>query len=56
VSVVIPHYNDLDQLAHCLESLRRQRFSRDGFEPAFPGWSDDFERVCLDFCIRFSML
>lgn len=32
VSVVIPHYNDLNQLAHCLESLRRQRFSRDGFE------------------------
>jgi GT2 family glycosyltransferase len=32
VSVVIPHYNDLEQLALCLEGLRRQRFPRADFE------------------------
>jgi glycosyltransferase involved in cell wall biosynthesis len=32
VSVVIPHYNDLENLAVCLESLRRQTFPRALFE------------------------
>jgi glycosyltransferase involved in cell wall biosynthesis len=31
VSVVIPHYNDIEQLAHCLEGLHRQSFPRDRF-------------------------
>lgn len=32
VSVVIPHYNDLDNLALCLDSLRRQDWPADRFE------------------------
>jgi GT2 family glycosyltransferase len=32
VSVVIPHYNDLQHLVRCLESLRRQTISRERFE------------------------
>jgi GT2 family glycosyltransferase len=32
VSVVIPHYNDLDNLVHCLASLRRQDWPADRFE------------------------
>ena len=32
VSVVIPHYNDFDNLALCLESLRRQHWPGDRFE------------------------
>ena len=32
VSVVIPHYNDLDNLARCLDSLRRQDWPADRFE------------------------
>src|SRR5271170_345973 len=32
VSVVVPHYNDLQNLASCLESLRRQTFPRGRFE------------------------
>lgn len=32
VSVVIPHYNDLDNLAACLDALRRQRWPADRFE------------------------
>jgi GT2 family glycosyltransferase len=32
VSVVIPHYNDLDHLVDCIERLRRQTFLRERFE------------------------
>jgi GT2 family glycosyltransferase len=32
VSVVIPHYNDLDHLVHCIERLRRQTLPRERFE------------------------
>lgn len=32
VSVIIPHYNDLDHLEHCLESLRRQTLPQERFE------------------------
>jgi GT2 family glycosyltransferase len=32
VSVIIPHYNDLEQLVHCLESLRRQTIPSEQFE------------------------
>ena len=32
VSVVIPHYNDFDHLARCVESLRRQTLPRQQFE------------------------
>ncbi len=32
VSVIIPHYNDLDHLERCLESLRRQILPRKRFE------------------------
>jgi GT2 family glycosyltransferase len=32
VSVIIPHYNDLDHLVHCLESLRRQSVPRERYE------------------------
>jgi glycosyltransferase involved in cell wall biosynthesis len=32
VSVVIPHYNDLDNLTACLASLRRQTWPRERFE------------------------
>jgi len=32
VSVVIPHYNDLERLARCLECLRRQSWPADRFE------------------------
>jgi glycosyltransferase involved in cell wall biosynthesis len=32
VSVIIPHYNDLDHLERCLESLRRQTLPRERFE------------------------
>jgi GT2 family glycosyltransferase len=32
VSVVIPHYNDFDHLARCVEGLRRQTLSRQRFE------------------------
>lgn len=31
-SVVIPHYDDLDQLAHCLDLLDQQSFDRASFE------------------------
>jgi glycosyltransferase involved in cell wall biosynthesis len=32
VSVIVPHYNDLDNLAVCLERLRRQGWPRERFE------------------------
>src|ERR1700694_11206 len=32
VSVIIPHYNDVDQLKHCLTRLRRQTLSSERFE------------------------
>src|SRR5262245_39534070 len=32
VSVVVPHYNDFENLAHCLESLRQQTYSEGCFE------------------------
>src|SRR5471032_2792442 len=32
VSVVIPHYNDLDNLTICLQRLRRQSWPSDRFE------------------------
>jgi GT2 family glycosyltransferase len=32
ISVVIPHYDDLDQLARCLDLLDRQTLARDSFE------------------------
>jgi glycosyltransferase involved in cell wall biosynthesis len=32
VSVIIPHYNDLDHLRCCLESLRNQSLSKDRYE------------------------
>jgi GT2 family glycosyltransferase len=32
VSVIIPHYNDFDQLKHCLTRLRRQTLSSERFE------------------------
>jgi glycosyltransferase involved in cell wall biosynthesis len=32
VSVVIPHYNDLENLARCLDRLERQTWPRDSFE------------------------
>src|SRR5271169_3530078 len=32
MSVIIPHYNDLDHLRHCLESLRRQTLPRERYE------------------------
>jgi GT2 family glycosyltransferase len=32
VSVIVPHYNDLDNLAVCLEQLRRQGWPRERFE------------------------
>ena len=32
MSVVIPHYNDFEQLVRCLESLRRQTLPRERFE------------------------
>ncbi len=32
VSVVIPHYSDLEGLGLCLDALARQTFDRDGFE------------------------
>jgi GT2 family glycosyltransferase len=32
VSVIIPHYNDLDGLTKCLAQLRRQTYPRDRFE------------------------
>jgi glycosyltransferase involved in cell wall biosynthesis len=32
VSVVIPHYNDLENLARCLDLLERQTWPRDSFE------------------------
>ena len=32
ISVVIPHYNDLENLVRCLDSLRRQKFPRNQFE------------------------
>lgn len=32
VSVIVPHYNDLTNLASCLESLRRQRYIHERFE------------------------
>jgi GT2 family glycosyltransferase len=32
VSVVIPHYNDLDNLARCLDCLRRQNWPADRYE------------------------
>lgn len=32
LSVIIPHYQDLQNLARCLESLERQTISRDRFE------------------------
>jgi GT2 family glycosyltransferase len=32
ISIIIPHYNDLQQLARCLESLRRQTIPRERFE------------------------
>ena len=32
MSVVIPHYNDLDNLAACLAALRRQNWPKDLFE------------------------
>jgi glycosyltransferase involved in cell wall biosynthesis len=32
VSVIIPHYNDLDHLQQCLKSLRRQTLPRECFE------------------------
>jgi GT2 family glycosyltransferase len=32
VSVIIPHYNDLDHLEHCLEALRRQTLWQERYE------------------------
>jgi GT2 family glycosyltransferase len=32
ISVIIPHYNDLDHLTGCLDSLRRQTLPRESFE------------------------
>lgn len=32
ISVVIPHYNDLENLVRCLDSLRSQKFPRNQFE------------------------
>jgi GT2 family glycosyltransferase len=32
ISVVIPHYDDLDQLSHCLDLLDQQTLARDDFE------------------------
>jgi GT2 family glycosyltransferase len=32
ISVIIPHYNDLDHLRHCLESLRCQTLPRERYE------------------------
>src|SRR5260221_2348563 len=32
ISVVIPHYNDLEHLVRCLDSLRRQTLPRERFE------------------------
>jgi GT2 family glycosyltransferase len=32
VSVVVPHYNDFENLSRCLESLRRQTFPRERLE------------------------
>jgi GT2 family glycosyltransferase len=32
ISVVIPHYDDLEQLSHCLDLLDRQTLPRDQFE------------------------
>jgi GT2 family glycosyltransferase len=32
ISVIIPHYNDLENLARCLDSVRRQNFPRSQFE------------------------
>src|SRR5258708_19979412 len=32
ISVVIPHYNDLEHLVCCLDSLRRQTLPRERFE------------------------
>jgi hypothetical protein len=32
ISVVIPHYNDFENLTRCLGSVRRQNFLRGQFE------------------------
>jgi GT2 family glycosyltransferase len=32
ISVIIPHYNDLENLTRCLDSVRRQNFPRGQFE------------------------
>jgi GT2 family glycosyltransferase len=56
VSVVVPHYNDLQNLASCLESLRRQTFPRGRFEVIVadnnsPGGVATVERIAPDITV-----
>lgn len=32
ISVIVPHYNDLDHLEHCLQALRRQTLAQERYE------------------------
>jgi GT2 family glycosyltransferase len=56
VSVVVPHYNDLQNLASCLESVRRQTFPRGRFEVIVadnnsPGGVAAVERIAEDITV-----
>jgi GT2 family glycosyltransferase len=56
VSVIIPHYNDLDHLEHCLEALRHQTLARERYEVIVAdnnsvGGVEAVERIAADMIV-----